>query len=122
MSGAEIALEVAAALAEAGADVGNGPLVASLQPIATGGNPWDTPGDSADPVEVVIIIDQFKRHEIDGQRILSGDKKLLIEAGQIVPAVGDLITVSGQEHKVENVWPLSPGGVDLMYTVQARET
>jgi hypothetical protein len=39
MSGAQIASEVAAALREAGAATGNGPLVAVLQPAMTGGNP-----------------------------------------------------------------------------------
>ena len=122
MSGASIIADVAAGLRDAGSDVGNGPLIAVLQPILTGGNPWDTPGATPDTVDVVVVLHMFKRHEIDRARILSGDKKLLMEAGQVVPKVGDGITVSGQAHRIEAVWPLSPGGVDLMYTVQARET
>lgn len=121
MSGSEIIAEVQAALRDAGVSVGNGPLEAVLQPTLTGGNPWDVDGATPDPVDVVVVVDMFRRDEIDGARILSGDKKLLMEAGVAAPKVGDLITVSGQAHRVEMVWPLSPAGVDLMYTVQARE-
>ena len=121
MSGAQIASEVAAALREAGAATGNGPLVAVLSPALTGGNPWDTPGATPATVDVVVVVEMFKRHEIDGARILSGDKKVLMEPGQAVPKMGDGLSINGQAHRIEMVWPLAPAGVDLMYTVQARE-
>jgi len=120
MSGAQIALEVAAALREAGQATGNGPLVVTLAPARVGGNPWDAAQSPLPPVEVVAIIDQFRNSEIDGARIRSGDKKLMIEAGQAVPKTGDGLTIEGVAHRVEEVWPLAPAGTDLMYTVQAR--
>lgn len=121
MSGAQIIADVQAALREAGAATGNGALVASLQPAPTGGNPWSLPDVTIPAVDVVVIVEMFKRHEIDGARILSGDKKVMIEAGQVVPKVGDGLTIEGRAHRLEQVWPLAPAGVDLMYTVQARE-
>ena len=121
MTAASIIADVKAALREAGADTGNGPLVASLQPLVIGGNPWDAPVTPPAAVEVVVILDMFKRHEIDGARILSGDKKILVEPGEVVPKVGDGLTISGQAHRIEMVWPLAPAGEDLLYTVQARE-
>jgi hypothetical protein len=121
MSGAAILAEVAAALREAGRDTGNGALTATITPVALAGNPWDVPGTPAAPVAVVVILDEFKRTEIDGARILSGDKKVLCEAGVIVPKVGDGITISGHAHRIEQVWPLAPAGVAVMYTLQARE-
>ena len=121
MSGAEIIAEVQAALSEAGTDTGNGALVAILTPASTGGNPWDSPSPASDPVDLVVIVDAFRQNEIDGARIQSGDKKLLAEAGVVVPKTGDAISVSGVAHRVENVWPLSPAGVAVMYTIQARE-
>jgi hypothetical protein len=121
MSGAQIASEVAAALREAGTDTGDGPLVATLQPAVTGGKPWDVPGATPDPVEIVVIQDQFRRDEIDEARIRSGDKKLLAEAGEAVPQVGDTITIEGVAHRIEDVQPLAPAGVAVMYTLQARE-
>jgi LytS/YehU family sensor histidine kinase len=121
MSGASIIADVAAGLREAGLDTGNGPLVAVIMPKAIGGNPYDAPGAVAAGVDVTAIVDMFMRHEIDGTSILSGDKKVLCEAGKIVPKVGDAIAITGQAHRIEMVWPLSPAGVDLMYTLQARE-
>lgn len=121
MSGAEILAEVQAALREAGTDTGNGPLVAVLTPALIGGAPWDSPSPASDPVDLVVIVDEFRQNEIDGARIQSGDKKLLAEAGVVVPKTGDAISVSGVAHRVENVWPLSPAGVSVMYTIQARE-
>ena len=120
MSGAQIALEVAAALREVGAEVGAGPLVVTLAPALIGGNPWDAPGTPPAPVELVAVMSEFRNSEIDGARIRSGDKKLMIEAGVAVPKTGDGLTISGVAHRVENVWPLAPSGVDVMYTVQAR--
>jgi len=121
MSGAQIASEVAAALREAGTDTGDGPLIATLQPAQTGGNPWDVPGATPDPVEIVVIQDQFRRDEIDEARIRSGDKKLLAEANGTVPQVGDGLTIGGVAHRLEGVWPLAPAGIAVMFTLQARE-
>ena len=122
MTAASIIADVKAALREAGADTGNGPLVASLQPLVIGGNPWDAPVTPPAAVEVVVILDMFKRHEIDGARILSGDVKLLMEAGEVIPKPGDGITVSSASYRIEAVMPLSPGGVALMYECQIRKT
>jgi hypothetical protein len=120
MSGAQIALEVAAALREVGGEVGEGPLVVTLAPAPIGGNPWDDPSAAPATVELVAVMSEFRNSEIDGARIRSGDKKLMIEAGVAVPKAGDGLTVEGVAHRVEEVWPLSPAGTDLMYTVQAR--
>ena len=103
MSGAQIIKEVAAALREAGTAAGNGPVIATLAPKLTGGNPWDAPGTTPATVEVVVILDTFRRNEIDGARILSGDKKVMIEADVIAPKVGDGLTISGQAHRIEAV-------------------
>ena len=121
MTAASIIADVKAALREAGAATGNGPLVASLQPTLTGSTPWATPGTLSAAVEVVAIVDMFNRHEIDGARILSGDKKVMLEPGEVVPKVGDLLSIEGRSHRLEQVWPLSPAGEDLLYVVQARE-
>jgi len=121
MSGASIIADVAAGLREAGIATGSGPLVAVITPKAIGGNPYDAPGSAPTGVDVTVVIDMFKRHEIDGASILSGDKKVLCEAGKIVPKIGDAIAISGPSHRIEMVWSLAPAGVDLMYTLQARE-
>lgn len=121
MTAATIIADVQAALREAGAATGNGPLVAQLTVTPIGGTPWGLPDTPAAPVAVVVVVDTFKRHEIDGARILSGDKKVMMEPGVLVPKVGDILTVSGKAHRLEQVWPLAPAGEALLYTVQARE-
>lgn len=121
MSGAQIASEVLAALREAGTATGNGPLVAQLTPAATTGNPWDTPGPGAAPQDVTIIVDQFRANEIDGTMIRAGDKKVMMDATGPEPKTGDSLTIESVAHRVEMVWPLSPAGVPVMFTVAARQ-
>lgn len=120
MSGAQIANDVLAALREAGTATGNGPLVAQLTPASTGGNPWDAPRDANDPVDLTVILDEFRVNEIDGTVIQAGDKKLLMDATGPEPKPGDTLTIDGVAHRLEMVWPLAPGGVAVMYTVAAR--
>lgn len=120
MSGQSIIGDVRAALREAGVATGNGPLEAQLIPANIGGNPWDFPSGPPSAIDVVVVLDTFKRTEIDGARILSGDKKILMEPGEVVPKVGDGLTIEGRAHRIEQVWPLAPAGVDLIYTLQAR--
>lgn len=121
MTAASIIADVQAALREAGSETGSGPLVAQLTVTPIGGTPWGLPVVPPAPVDVVVILDTFKRAEIDGARILSGDKKVMMEPGEVVPKMGDLLTIEGRAHRIEMVWPLAPAGVDLLYTVQARE-
>jgi len=55
-----------------------------------------------------------------GSLVLAGDKKALIEAGVVVPAPGDLLLIMGVSWTVISVDPLSPQGVNLMFTCQVR--
>ena len=120
MSGQQIANEVLAALREAGQETGSGPLIAMLTPAVEGGNPWDAAGPPPDPAQVTIVIDEFRVNEIDGTLIRAGDKKVLIDATGPAPNTGDTLAISGEDHRIEMVWPLSPAGVAVMYTVAAR--
>lgn len=121
MSGQQIASDVAQALREAGAEVGNGSaLLVTLTPADTGGNPWDIAPGAPASVQLAVIQDEYRNTEIDDARILSGDKKLLVEATGTVPKAGDAMDIQGTAHRVEAVSPLAQGGVDLMYVVQAR--
>jgi hypothetical protein len=120
MSGAQIANDVKAALREAGVATGNGPLVVTITPTRTETNPWDNFNTPPASVNVVAVVEEYRNIEIDGARIRSGDKKLLLEPGEIIPKTGDTVSIEGVAHRIEGVMPLAPAGVDLLYTVQAR--
>lgn len=123
MSGAEIAAEVAAGLAEAGAETGNGTsLTGTLtRPAALGDTPWDAaPNDGPSTWTVTLVVSRFTTYQIDGDLIRADDVKFLVEATGPVPMLNDTLTVGGVVYTVKNVWPLTPGGVVVLFTVQGR--
>jgi hypothetical protein len=127
MTGLAIAAEVAAALAEAGAATGNGPLIGSLKkragnPAAPPQNPFAvaTPPTPPAPVPVTIIEGSYDLRHIDGVMILATDRKVMMDATGPVPAPGDTLEIGGLDHAIISVRPEAPGGVALMYEVQCR--
>ena len=121
MSGAEIAGEIAAALAEAGAEVGNGPLVATLTKTPRKTNPGDPdPGPPVDYLLTVVVTEYDLRH-VDGTQIQAQDRLVLMDAAGVAPLPGDTLTVGATVYNVFRAMPLDPGGVALMYEVQCRK-
>lgn len=127
MTGALIAAEVAAALAEAGAATGNGPMIGSLKKRA--GNPSDppqnpfavaTPPSTPEPAPVTIIVDSYALRHIDGVMIHASDRKVTMAATGPVPAPGDTLEIGGLDYAIMSVRTESPGGVALMYECQCR--
>lgn len=57
--------------------------------------------------------------DVDGHQILRGDKKVLMESSQ-EPTSKDRLIIGGVEHEIVNAKPLAPGGIAVIYTVQAR--
>lgn len=57
--------------------------------------------------------------EVDGTSILRGDKKILLEASQ-APTTKDRMIIGGVDHEIISSKPLAPGGVAVIYIVQAR--
>ena len=96
---------------------------ATLRRPSTGGTAYNpTQGSPAD-YPVTIVVTDYETREVDGTRILSTDKKVLLAKGSlsVEPATSDLlIEASGAVYKIVNVQPLNPGGTVVMYTIQAR--
>lgn len=71
---------------------------------------------------VVILIDAYANSEIDGTRIAATDKKVWMAAEglSVTPEPGHRLEFDGAQHAIVNVKPLAPGGVAVMYEVQAR--
>lgn len=110
---AAIAAEVATAVASVG-------FAATLRraPIRQE-TPWDTPVDIAGDVFTVTVLDDGIKNRYDaGSLIVRQARVLTIGATGVVPAMSDLITVRGVEHRVAAVLPLAPGGVDILYEVE----
>ena len=81
-------------------------------------NPWDVPGAAPADVILTCIDSGLKEVYIQGSTATRLARKLMINAGVVVPKVGDTITVRGRVHDVLSVAPLAPGGVDLFYDIE----
>lgn len=119
MSGADIAADVAAGLAEGGAATGNGPLIATITRAGAATGPAYDPTPGA-PVTYDVIVLDGNINIRDAAGTLTGEirRVLTMQAGVVVPVKGDDITVRGVEHGVLSVETVAPGGVDLLYKVE----
>ncbi|WP_297803413.1 hypothetical protein [uncultured Brevundimonas sp.] len=82
----------------------------------TGYNPTETTADH----DCQIVVQAYRNFEIDGTRIQSGDKRVLVSHMAQTPTTQDQIVIAGESHAIVSVKPLSPGGVVIMWEVQAR--
>lgn len=57
---------------------------------------------------------------IEGTVIRKDDKKILLEANGYIPDVGDSVLIKSIKFDIVGVKPLSPSGVDVIYTLQVR--
>ena len=69
-----------------------------------------------------IVLTDYSSREIDGQRILSTDRKALVEpAIGIEPTTSDLlVTADGATLTIVNVDLLRPATTTILYTLQVR--
>lgn len=129
MSGASIAAEIAAGLAEAGAATGTGRLVSTLRKRATDRDgPWSAP--DADAYSAVTVVQVSKKVRDNVAMTERRVKMLLIEATGAVPAKGDsvaigitpaAITSATVWSRIGEVETLAPGGTALMFKAMLEE-
>lgn len=132
MSGADIANEVAAALAEAGAETGAGVAYVCTLRRANASDPttpWDAEEDGAGtPGDTELTCLKTKRHVRDQSGMLTGQVEtvLLIDATVIEPLKSDTIapgvakadvTADTAFLDIARVEATEPGGVAVMYKV-----
>lgn len=100
--------------------------------------PWDPTDNEIIDYPITALFDDFNENAIDGTTILFGDRKIWIggeslvftkdggEEAHIVPnALWDkLVFVNNEgqqmEYAIVNVNAIGPGGIDVLYVVQAR--
>lgn len=131
MSGAEIVSEVAAAISEAGAEVGDGtPLTGSII-RSMGADEGTYPPKPGFCVEYTctLLLTQYSVRDRDGTNIAARDLKAMIAVPLVnsidandttEPRNGDSLQVQGRTYSIENVTPYQPGGVVLYYIAQVR--
>lgn len=121
MSGHEIAAEIAQALREASAEVGDGtPLIARLTKVAVGGTPWDAATQPTTEL-FAIVLSQYDAAHVDGDMIRADDWKVTAQSNTLSPEPGDILAWQGQDYRVISVKTEAPGGVPLIHEVQCRK-
>lgn len=76
-------------------------------------------GQSTTDYLVKAVISEYNDKLIDGSMIKVGDKKATLES-TTEPAIDDVISVGGIDHKVINVKSYNPSGTVIAYEVQIR--
>jgi hypothetical protein len=121
MSGASIAAEVNAALAEVARDVGDGSFeVTLLEPAAQPVNPWDSPAGAPTEHAVNAIVQDYPASMIDGTLVQQGDKRIMISATVVRPEVNWRVIDRGTSYAIMMIRELGPSGVALYYELQGR--
>lgn len=120
---AEDRLDTDAELREDGAPV---VLSRNVGGTVVGGTGQYVPGTEI-TIPTHALLKAYKSHEIDGTNVLRTDTKCMLSAEavfrqNVVPAVGDMLTVSGlgKKFRVMDVQPLAPGGIAVFYWLQLR--
>ena len=104
-----------------------GASAALRRETVSGGMAWEAGSVQVKDYPVVVLIGSFKERLIDGTNIRYGDRKILIpveklifDGERITPTTDDKIVIDDIEYLIVNVNPVCPGGVDLIFEVQAR--
>lgn len=108
-----IAQEASAAIAEAG-------FIAILRK-ETGGpsEPWDEGTATVTDSEVTVIDSGIRDRYIAGTLITRKTRTLIVAIGNgAVPEKADRIQVRGVFFEIEQVMPVAPGGVDLLFQIE----
>lgn len=121
MSGAQIAIEVAAALQEVAREVGDGEFLVTLTQTASAPvNPWDADASTDTATQIPALVRDYPQSMIDGTLIQQNDRRVMIAATGPTPSTADTLTIGGVVHRIINVRSTTPSGVPLYYEVQAR--
>lgn len=70
--------------------------------------------------EVKAVIADYSALERNGSLIGLTDRKVMVEAGDVVPTQADRLRVGDRTLEVVSVKAIEPGGVAVYYEVQAR--
>lgn len=124
----EIALEIAAALAEVGAAVGDGPLACTIRKAGAGPEtPWDETPAGNPQYHGLIGIESSRTIRDTSGAVISRVRVIIVDATGVEPKPEDQIAVglSSDQADEDSPWeaivrvtPNAAGGVALMYEVE----
>lgn len=123
MSGATIAAEVAAGIAEAGAETGSGSaLTGSILRVSGAVESTYPPTLGTETAYAcTLMLSNYRASDRDGTNITARDVKALIAPDAATdPRNGDRLTVGNETYSIVNVEAVKPGGVVLMWKCQVR--
>lgn len=106
---------VAAEIADAIASVG---FEAFLEVQCDNGGP-EGGAEFAQLEPITVIDDQIKRRDAGGM-VTEQVRMLTIRGNGTVPVKGWRVQVRGDWHRIGQVWPLAPGGVDLLFDLEVE--
>lgn len=91
--------------------------------VAGAGSPYDPGEPTTTDYPALMVVTAFSNREIDGQRILSTDRKVLVEPGVgIEPTTSDLlVTPDGATLTIVNVDLVRPATTTVLYKLQVRQ-
>lgn len=119
--GTNIAAKVKAAIGKGAAATGEGPLIGTLHRRGAATGPEYEPVYGADlEYTCNVVFSKFTSMELAGTSIAANDVKLIASVLDVDPTAADKIEVAGVTYEIINADPVSPGGVALMWVIQAR--
>lgn len=119
--GDRIAAKVAQALGKAATATGDGPLIGIIRRRGPKTGPDYEPTYGPDTEHSCnVLLGTFTAREREGTSIAATDIKITASALDIEPTAAETIEVGGEAYEIVDAMPLNPGGVVLMWTIQAR--
>lgn len=70
--------------------------------------------------DVDVVISSFESKEIEADRELASDTKILVFNAKVIPKLNDTLTVNGKQYRVMRGKPVYAGSEIAFSTVQAR--
>lgn len=95
-------------------------LTGAIRRYAASGSPHDPTLTPTDYAATLFDDPDGWQGAIDGTLVRMTDKKVIVSVLAIQPTESDKIVIGGSEYEIVRVMPLSPSGVDVMWTIQAR--
>ena len=89
----------------------------TLRSVTTSGTEWNPTITNSDSI-IIGVFTKFDKSEIDGNLILSTDKKVLTYDEV---TTDDKIVDSGITYEVKSVNPIQPANTKIIYKVQLRQ-
>lgn len=100
-----------------------GQTVRILRPVKSSGEDYDPTIGTPTRYDAAGAVMTYRNAEIDGTRVLAGDKKVLVSAKGlgITPATSDKLSIGGVSHAIVDVMPFAPAGTVVYFEIQARK-